>query len=355
MTSAATVAPITDDDRHAYLEILDRADETGASAFVLGLLDRGTPAEEVLLGLIAPSQATVGDRWARSEWSVAQEHAATHVSEQAVTAVSAWSAAHRPATGCRGTVVVACVDGEWHALPAKLFAEVIRLHGWNVRFLGASVPGPHLISYLHQHGPDVLAVSCSLPTRLTTAQRIIEAAQEAGVPVLAGGAGFGPEARWGRRLGADRVAADAAGAVAILDTWPGRAPVTLGDIAEKYLVDSYVVDDEHLLVAKRRTDLVVSAMEDLENEYPQVRSYTSYQYEATRTDLEYIVDFLAAALFVDDPLLFTTFVGWMRVVLSSRRVPMDTVAHVFATYRRELYDFPRAIAYLTAGTRALSA
>ncbi len=100
----------------------------------------------------------------------------------------------------RGTAV-ACVDGEWHSLPAKLFAEVIALHGWEVRYLGPGVPGPHLISYFHQYGPDVVAVSCSLPTRLTMAHGTIRAAHEAAVPVLAGGADFGRGARWALRAG----------------------------------------------------------------------------------------------------------------------------------------------------------
>src|SRR3712207_7094162 len=40
----------------------------------------------------------------------------------------------------RGHVVVACLDGEWHALAARIVAEVLRVHGWRVTFLGASVP-----------------------------------------------------------------------------------------------------------------------------------------------------------------------------------------------------------------------
>ena len=51
----------------------------------------GVPAERVLLDLVAPAQAEVGERWARNEWSVAQEHAATHISERVVAAVAAYA------------------------------------------------------------------------------------------------------------------------------------------------------------------------------------------------------------------------------------------------------------------------
>src|SRR5581483_1151712 len=73
-------------------------------------------------------------------------------------------------------------------------ADVLRLRGWEVDFLGAQVPTPHLIAHLHQHGPDAVALSCSIPTRLPTAHAAITACQAAGVPVLVGDA-WAPDAR----------------------------------------------------------------------------------------------------------------------------------------------------------------
>ena len=131
----------------AICDCLADADEYAAIDVAIGLLDAGVPAERVLLDLVAPAQAEVGERWARNEWSVAQEHAATHISEQVVAAV----AAHANPRPTGGRVVVACMDGEWHALPPRLVAEVLRLRGWQVTFLGASVPAAHLVSYLHRH------------------------------------------------------------------------------------------------------------------------------------------------------------------------------------------------------------
>src|SRR6476660_9580772 len=139
------------------MRLLEEGAEQEAVTFSLELLDRGVTALEVLLKLVAASQAEAGSRWAGNRWSVAQEHAATHVNEQVVAAVAAHTRKTPPTAG---RILVACVDGEWHSLPARLFAEVTRLHGWEVRFLGASVPGPHLVSYLHQHDPLAVAVSC---------------------------------------------------------------------------------------------------------------------------------------------------------------------------------------------------
>lgn len=159
--------------------VLD-GDEYAAAASVFAAMDDGVAAEDVLLEVIAPVQYRVGTEWAANRITVAQEHAATAINDRVVAAL-----AHHPASAPqtkRGRVTVACVDGEWHALPARLLAEVLRLRGWHVDFLGAQVPTPHLISHLHQTGPAAVALSCSIPTRLPTAHAAITACQAAGVP-----------------------------------------------------------------------------------------------------------------------------------------------------------------------------
>jgi methanogenic corrinoid protein MtbC1 len=334
---------VSDDDRQAFLELLAEAAERDAILFAVALLNRGVGAQEVLLDLVAACQAEIGRRWARAEWSIAQEHAATYINEQVVAAVA--SRVPAPASP-RGLIVVACVDGEWHSLPARLFAEVLRLHDFEIRFLGASVPGPHLISFLHQHGPDAVAVSCSLPTRLPAAARIITAVQEAGIPVLAGGAGFGPDGRWARRLGADRVARGATEAASELLSWLPATPMSNGHLSAQ-------LDDEHLLIAKRRTELIDAGLERLAERFPLMRSYTPAQHAATAEDLGHLVDFLNASLLVDDVELFTEFIDWMGMVLTSRGVPLSTVEIVVEAFEELLYDYPRALGHLGAGRRRL--
>ncbi|GIH05765.1 cobalamin-binding protein [Rhizocola hellebori] len=334
---------IPEADREHYMRLLEDAAEPEAVDFAQKLLARGVPAQEVLLQLVAASQAEVGRRWAENRWSVAQEHAATHLNEQVVAAVATTI---RPAQPSRGRIAVACVDGEWHSLPARLFAEVLRLHGWEVRFLGASVPGPHLVSYLHSYDPLALAVSCSLPTRLAAAKRTIEAAQEAGVAVLAGGAGFGENGRWARRLGADRVATDAVQAAQELAAW---LPATPRSSPHPLLVG----DDEDVMVSKHKQSLVDSGMRLLGERFPALARYSGHQRQATLEDLGHIADFLSASLLVDDAEMFTSFIGWLCIILESRRVPISTVDVVLEAYQRELYDYPRALRHLSAGRRQL--
>ena len=116
----------------------------------------------------------------------------------------------------RGSIVMTCADGEWHALPSRVLSAALRGAGWSVTFLGASVPARHLAQLLHELGPDVTAISCALATRLPAAREMIEASRGAGIPVLVGGRGFGSDGRWGLTLGANAWAPDARSALAVV-------------------------------------------------------------------------------------------------------------------------------------------
>jgi methanogenic corrinoid protein MtbC1 len=332
------------DMRRAYLALLaclEQADEAGALELAAELLDAGVAAESVLLDLVAPAQVQVGRWWQRNEWSVAQEHAATHISELVVTTVVR-RAAPRPH---RGRVIVACLDGEWHALPARLVADVLRLRGWQVTFLGASVPAVHLMAYLHRHDAVALALACALSIRLPQAHRTIEACRRADVPVLVGGRGFGPDGRWARAIGAAwapdaRAAADLLAGPADVLSEPAGPVVGIGG-------------EEYAGLVSRRAEIIDVALADLRRWEPATAGYTSAQWDATIADLGYLVDFLAAAVYVNDGDLFVESVRWTVDVLQSRDVPLTGVLRTLSVFAGTLRDFPRAFAFIHDGRCAL--
>jgi methanogenic corrinoid protein MtbC1 len=321
-----------------YLRLIGDGDEYAAVELVLGLLAGGMPAQRILVDLIGRAQEQVGALWAADEWSIAREHAATAVSERAVSAISA----HTTVRPTRGRVTIACADGEWHALPVRILAEMLRLDGWRTDFLGANVPGPHLVTHLHQTGPDAVALSCMLATRLPRAHAAITACRTAGVPVIAGGRGFGPGGRYAQHLGADAWAADAEEAVARLSSsWPPpmRDPQ----------VSAFLGDEEYTFVVRQRPALIGTAMGHLAAAYPAMRGYDQRQIDATADDMGHIVDFLAAALYVSEPAIFSDFVDWTRGVLEARGVPPVALRSGLHLVRDQLRDYPAALAVLDAG------
>ncbi|WP_329241701.1 cobalamin-dependent protein [Streptomyces sp. NBC_01478] len=331
-------------------EAASAGDEHTATGLVLRAVDDGMAPESVLLDMIAPVQARVGEEWAANRMSVAQEHAATAINDRAVAALSVHPAA-RTVAG-RGRITVACVDGEWHALPARLLAEVLKLRGWHVDYLGAQVPAPHLIAHLHRTGPELVALSSSIATRLPTAHAAITACQAVGVPVLVGGTAFGPDGRYARLLGADAWGADARSAADQIQGGPLPRPEsghqTIDDLP-------HLDDQEYTMVTRTGTRLVRSVLHGLEAAFPAMRQYSDLQREHTAQDLAHIVDFLATALYLDDVDLFTDFVTWTASILTARGVPANSLPPALHLLAGELKDFPRATRILRLGTDKLVA
>ncbi|MFD9510697.1 cobalamin B12-binding domain-containing protein [Streptomyces mirabilis] len=325
-------------------------DEHTAIGLLLRAVDEGIAPESMLLDVIAPVQAKVGEEWAANRMSVAQEHAATAINDRAVAALSVHPAA-RTAVG-RGRITVSCVDGEWHALPARLLAEVLKLRGWHVDYLGAQVPVPHLITHLHRTGPELIALSGSIATRLPTAHATITACQAVGVPVLVGGAAFGPDGRHARLLGADAWAADARSAADQIQSGPLPRPETSHQTIDDL---PHLSDQEYTMVTRTSTRLVRTVLHGLEAAFPAMRQYSDLQREHTAEDLAHIVDFLATALYLDDADLFTDFVTWTAFILTSRGVPAHSLPPALHLLAGELKDFPRASRILQLGTGQFAA
>jgi methanogenic corrinoid protein MtbC1 len=318
----------------AYLDHLERVDGEAAVALALGLLDDGVSPVDVLVDLVAVAQREVGRRWLTGRWNVAQEHAATHLSERVVDAVAGRSRT----AATRGSVVLACVDGEWHALAARLVAEVIRLHGWRVAFLGASVPPRRLVSHLHRTGPDAVLLSCVQPSRLTRAARMVEACRLAGVPVLAGGPGFGPDGRWAAAVGAAAWGATARDAVDLLD----RHVFSTADVGQP----PRPVDDEYVAVLRRRRELTAVGTR-------AARPATEEDREELAAAVGHLVDALVAAVRVDDADLLVDFVRWQGDALAGHGGRAGTLPAVLDAVSAALREHPRAAGCLALAGAAV--
>ncbi|MFF3014946.1 B12-binding domain-containing protein [Streptomyces sp. NPDC057939] len=349
MTMDLAKPPPLEDLAERLWQAVRRGDEQVAAATVRRALDEGADPEDVLLDVIASVQGRVGAEWAANRISVAQEHSATAINDRAVALVALHPAARTEPV--RGRIAVACVDGEWHGLPARLLAEVLRLRGWRVDYLGAQVPTHHLVAHIHRTGPDAVALSGSIATRLPTAHATITACQATGTPVLVGGAAFGTDGRFARLLGADAWAPDARTAADDL----ARRPLPRPQPDHQPIDDlPHLSDQEYTLVTRSRPQLVQAVFASLEDAYPAMREYDELQRERTAEDLSHIVEFLATALYTDDEDLFRGFLVWTADVLAARGVPANSLLPALELLGRELKDFPRAAGILRSGSARLT-
>lgn len=301
-------------DVGGYVELLRGRDRRAAVEAVGKLAASGLEAETVILGLLAPAQRLVGEGWERGDWSVSDEHAATVIVEAALDSLAAEALA--PDAG-RGALVVSCVEQEWHALPAKMFAAMLRSRGWDVTFLGASVAADDLTEFLFDVDPAALVVSCSVAMNLLGAARVVAAAHAAQVPVLAGGRGI-PSPDRAAALGAEGWAATVDEADGLLGRW-GQDRPALGDRLPPGYEDAARLD----LASGTLAD---AAMEALRERLPRLAELSERQLSRIRTDNAYILRFLGAAVLLGDDEIFAEYLTWLQPGLA--RLGMPTVLGV---------------------------
>lgn len=176
-------------------------------------IGRGASPLEVQLEVIQAAQREIGRLWEESAISIAHEHMATAISNTALAHLYDCSP-RAPSNGKK--VIVACVDGELHDFPARLVSDALDLAGFDVRYLGASVPADDIVALIAEERPDLLALSVTmelnLPALRATMERV-RAATQGTLPIAIGGAcasrsGIADELR------ADATASDASETVA---------------------------------------------------------------------------------------------------------------------------------------------
>jgi methanogenic corrinoid protein MtbC1 len=318
------VTYVSDEARENFAKALDAADRRLAVELVSELLNDGVDPLDLLLDLITPAQQIVGERWQSGEYTVAQEHAATAVSEAAVGTVGAWiPEAEQPV----GYAVVACAEREWHALAARIVTESLRHLGWRTTYLGASTPAHHLAGYLHRLDPDVVAVSCSMPAALPAARRIIEAASEAGIPTLAGGRAFGRGPSRALALGASGWAASPREAAGVL--------AELRPIVEPVPALAHAGADEQAELLLRNRELAARVLKEWLAALEGIGADCLAGLDA---EADYAVDHalhaLAAALLTDDVTVLVEGREWLTTLLAARGCHADAVPQLWTVLSR---------------------
>lgn len=316
-------AAVTDDALDAFVGLLHTGDRVGALALVREIQDGGLDAETIVRGLFAGAQRRVGELWQSDEWSIADEHVATGVVDHLLAVTEA---EQRPALPTGPRVAVVCAEDEWHVLPARMLATQLAIRGVDVTFLGGSTPRAHLERWLRRHRPDAVALSCTLSSNLPGARRCIVVAHRVGVPVLAGGTGFGEDDRRALAVGADAWAVGADRALAILAGWAAAPP----DVSDEE------PDEESSDLRRARDDVVARSMVLLEERWPPGADLDRPGRERAVEQFGRLVDHVATALDVDDDRLLSDHVRWTGSLLASRRDPAPPVSLIVEIVRDAL-------------------
>jgi methanogenic corrinoid protein MtbC1 len=181
--AAATVQKL----QRQFLEAQLAGDRRRALELVTSATSSGTlSARDIRAHVIRTSQAEIGRLWQRNEISIAQEHMATAISQLALAELFRHE---KPPTPNGRKIIVACVDGELHDFPARLVADELDVAGFDVRFLGASVPLDALLSFIAREDPDLLVISATMAFHAENVRAAVTAVRSIapGLPIAVGG------------------------------------------------------------------------------------------------------------------------------------------------------------------------
>jgi methanogenic corrinoid protein MtbC1 len=150
-----------------YLDALRAADAPGAYRIASKALAGGMTVPELYQAVIAPAMHAIGELWERGALTVADEHLATALTHRVLAAlrpplrveVADGSGRSSP----KGSVMLAAVEGEQHALGLRMAADVLEDAGFQTIYLGADVPTSDLLQAVSAFSPDLLALSATMP------------------------------------------------------------------------------------------------------------------------------------------------------------------------------------------------
>ncbi len=306
-----TTPAATADPTQRFFDLASSGRPRPAIDFALELTTAGLELDQLVTEILAPMQLRVGRLWQAGEWTAAQEHAATAVVDGVLGAVGLHTP---PATPNLGSVLVACVEGEYHAGPARMGVERLRASGWDVTFLGASLPAQDLQAFAARTDPDVVVLSCTMPLFLPGAGRGIAAVADLGGRVVAAGAGFGDTSRRADRLGASGWIGPGADPSAVL-----RGPLRPAEA-------TYVPDATALLLELHVEELTAACLAELAVRLPAMSSLSRPQAIQVTTHVRHLLRHLGLAHDLAEPGLFDEHVRWLAELLGHRGVSTAVLA-----------------------------
>jgi len=233
-------------------------DAGGLYRLASGLMDDGVPFDSILFDYLMATERAVGTRWAQGDYLVAEEHTVTAAIETVVSLLTGMF--DQPTDAPH--VVVTTAEGDDHSLPARAAAAHLLFLGYRTSFLGGNVPGEDLGEYLRSDPPSVLVLSAAITTHLLGARSVIEAAHEAGVPVVVGGNAFGPDGEWADTVGADAWVGSLQAVSGVVEDWAYGSPPAINAIPE-------LSEDLRDLIAVR-TALLAEAEDELVSDLDSV-------------------------------------------------------------------------------------
>ena len=168
--------------REELTDALDRFDEPRAQAILDEALAVAT-LDTFLADIVLPYLHDLGERWARGDASIAQEHFASSVLRGRLLGLArGWG------RGLGPLALLACLPGEQHEFGLIAFGLALRARGWRIAYLGSDTPLDTIESAAQSLAPELVVLTAVDPTLVEASEHRLRELARRGRVVL-GGAG----------------------------------------------------------------------------------------------------------------------------------------------------------------------
>jgi len=154
------------------VETLVRGDVRVAREIISHIVAKGTTLDRLIVDVMLPTMAEIGQRWEFNEMEVFQEHLATEVIQSLLAGLPLMMTGAPPKE--EWTALVSCAPGDEHALIPLALAAYLEFKGWSVMNLGRSLPSEQIARAVTAFSPKALFLTFTTISRLDEALDVIE-------------------------------------------------------------------------------------------------------------------------------------------------------------------------------------
>ena len=143
-----------------YMESLINLDKNRAKEIVLSLLELNVEYKEIYFDLIKKSLIETGDLWESGIVSVWKEHGISEISKEIMEVLKKNYGGKKQ----EAKPILAFTPGaELHHIGLKMLCDMLEIKGFNVIFLGSSIPSENIIQAIEEKDPQSLLLSVTMP------------------------------------------------------------------------------------------------------------------------------------------------------------------------------------------------
>ena len=154
------------------LDILLAGKAEDAKKIIKNFTASGVSSLDIIEYIFMPILKLLGDKWENDQINIAQEHLITGLVDRLFDLISEEAEVEQKKDF---TALFMAPPGEEHIISLKMSTEYFRISGWNIIFIGRSVPIKSLLQTIEENKVDLVVVSAIMNSSINSASYLVEA------------------------------------------------------------------------------------------------------------------------------------------------------------------------------------